>query len=140
MSISYTYIYIYIYMASFKHVSRTGKRDSKKVGERVSKNKLFQMEVALRVIQSTHRHLSHMETLKASKGTTLNSKSHQKQGAKAREIPENQRSWSHRTPGRQGRPWAVQPGRLPGGGHGNRTLKEQGHIWANPKQRGGAIA
>ena len=41
------------------------------------------MEVALRVIQSTHRHLSHMETLKASKGTTLNSKSHQKQGTKA---------------------------------------------------------
>lgn len=46
------------------------------------------MEGALGVIQSTHRHFSHMETLKASKGTTLNSKSHQKQGAKAPRNPQ----------------------------------------------------
>lgn len=43
---------------------------------------------ALGVIQSTHRHFSHVETLKASKGTTLDSKAHQKQGAKARRNPQ----------------------------------------------------
>lgn len=34
----------YVYIASFKHVSRTGKHDSKKVGERVSKTNYFKWE------------------------------------------------------------------------------------------------
>ena len=100
------------------------------------------MEGALGVIQSTYRHFSHVETLKASKGTTLNSKSHQKQGAKAPRNP--QRAKEAGATGLLGDKGAhgqcSQEGFLEEGMGTKLGVKEQGHIWASPKQRGGAIA
>lgn len=83
-----------------------------------------------------------METLKASKGTTLDSKVTRNKEPKPGETHREPKAGAAGLLGGQGRPWAVvQSGRLPGGGHGkpNSGVKEQGHIWADPKHRGGQL-
>lgn len=117
------YVYVYIYMASFKHVSRTGKHDSKNVGERVSKTNYFKWK-------GPRSHSVNPQTLFTCGDTEGQQGNHTRlkvspetRSQSPEKSTESQRSWGCRTPGRQGRPWAVQSGRLPGGGDGKASWR-----------------